>query len=116
VPSESNDFARSVRQSRVLGAMRAAAGGGGIGAVIPGLRLMDAMEGRVRTDLSAIDLYLLSSHLQSDRRVELTEGTVLTASTSSNGAYILLPTGWAGSGDYGGIRSYLASQLSTDAS
>jgi hypothetical protein len=48
--------------------------------------------------------------------VELTEGTVLTASTSSNGAYILLPTGWAGPGDYGGIRSYLAGQLSTDAS
>jgi LCP family protein required for cell wall assembly len=116
VPSESNDFARSVRQSRVLGAMRAAAGGGGIGAIIPGLRLMDAMEGRVRTDLSAIDLYLLSAHLQSDRRVELTEGPVLTAATSSTGAYILLPTGWAGPGDYGGIRSYLASQLSTDAS
>ncbi|MDQ2689258.1 MAG: LCP family protein [Chloroflexota bacterium] len=115
VPSESNDFARSVRQSRVLGAMRAAAGGGGIGAIIPGLRLMDAMEGRVRTDLSAIDLYLLSSHLQSDRRVELTEGPVLTASTSSNGAYILLPTGWAGPGDYGVIRSYLAGELSTDA-
>ena len=38
------------------------------------------MEGRVRTDMSVIDLFLLSSHLSSDRRVELTEGPVLTAS------------------------------------
>ena len=42
----------------------------------PGCALMDAMEGRVRTDLSAIDLFLLSSHLASDRRIELTEGPV----------------------------------------
>ncbi|HET8776660.1 MAG TPA: LCP family protein, partial [Candidatus Limnocylindria bacterium] len=116
VPSEGNDFARSVRQARIMGALREQLGDGGIGSIIPGLRLMDAMEGRVRTDLSAIDLYLLSSHLQSDRRVELAEGPVLTASTSSGGAYILLPTGWTGPGDYAGIRSYLASQLSTDAS
>ena len=44
---------------------------GGIGSILPGLGLMDAMEGRVRTDLSAIDLFLLSSHLASDRRIEL---------------------------------------------
>ena len=76
---------------------------------------MDAMEGRVRTDLSAIDLALLSPHLASDRRVELTEGPVLTATSNSNGAYILVPTGWNGPGDYGGLRAYLSSQLSTDA-
>ena len=116
VPSEANDFARSVRQARIMGAMRQQLGGGGIGSIVPGLRLMDAMEGRVRTDLSAIDLFLLSSHLQSDRRIELSEGPVLTATTNTNGAYILIPTGWTGPGDYGGIRSYLASQLSADAS
>ena len=45
---------------------------------------MDAMEGRVRTDMSVIDLFLLSSHLSSDRRVELSEGPVLTATTNTD--------------------------------
>lgn len=113
--SESNDFARSVRQARILGALREQMGDGGITSIVPGLRLMDAMEGRVRTDLSAIDLALLSSHLSSDRRVELTEGSVLTATSNTNGAYILVPTGWSGPGDYGGLQAYLSNQLSTDA-
>ena len=59
---------------------------------LPGLGLMDAMEGRVRTDMSVIDLFLLSSHLTSDRRVELSEGPVLTATTNTDGQYILMPT------------------------
>ncbi len=115
VVAESNDFARSVRQARVLAALREQFGGGGIGSVVPGLRLMDAMEGRVRTDLSAVDLFLLSSHLSSDRRVELTEGIVLTATTNTNGAYILVPTGWTGPGAYGSLRAHLASELGGDA-
>ena len=115
VPSESNDFARSVRQARILGALREQLGDGGVSSIVPGLRLMDAMEGRVRTNLSAIDLFLLSSHLSSDGRVELSEGPVLTATTNTNGAYILLPTGWSGPGDYGGLRAYLERELSTDA-
>lgn len=109
--SESNDFARSVRQSRVLGALRAKVGDGGLGAIMPGLELMDAMEGRVRTDVSAIDLFLLSSHLDSDRRVELTEDVVLRASTNSIGQYILIPIDWSGPGDYAGVRSYLGREL-----
>jgi LCP family protein required for cell wall assembly len=113
--SESNDFARSVRQARILGALRQELGDGGVTSIVPGLRLMDAMEGQVRTDLSAIDLALLSSHLASDRRVELTEGPVLTATSNSNGAYILVPTGWSGPGDYGGLQAYLSNELSTDA-
>ena len=113
--SESNDFARSVRQARILGALRQELGDGGVTSIVPGLRLMDAMEGQVRTDLSAIDLALLSSHLASDRRVELAEGPVLTATSNSNGAYILVPTGWSGPGDYGGLQAYLSNQLSTDA-
>ena len=112
VPSESNDFARSVRQARILSAMRSKLGDGGVGSILPGLRLMDAMEGRVRTDLSVIDLFLLSSHLGSDRRVELSEGPVLTATTNTNGQYILVPTGWSGPGAYGGLQSYLADELS----
>ena len=109
--AESTDFARSVRQARIIAALRGTIGDGGIGAIVPGLRLMDAMEGRVRTDLSVIDLFLLSSHLSSDRRLELTEGPVLTATTNTIGQYILIPTGWTGPGDYGTIRTYLETEL-----
>jgi len=111
VVSESTDFARSVRQARVLAALRSSVGDGGVGAIGPGLGLMDAMEGRVRTDLSVIDLFLLASHLSSDRRVELSEGPVLTATTNTDGQYILIPTGWTGPGDYAGIQQYLATEL-----
>jgi LCP family protein required for cell wall assembly len=111
VVSESTDFARSVRQARIMGALRGRVGDGGIGAILPGLGLMDAMEGRVRTDLSVIDLYLLSSHLSSDRRVELSEGPVLTATTNTDGQYILIPTGWTGPGSYGSLQAHLTTEL-----
>jgi LCP family protein required for cell wall assembly len=113
VVSESTDYARSVRQARILSALRSKLGDGGISSIIPGLRLMDAMEGRVRTDLSAIDLFLLSSHLSSDRRIELSEGPVLTATTNTLGQYILIPADWSGPGDYGGLRSYLTREMSS---
>jgi LCP family protein required for cell wall assembly len=112
VIAESNDFARSVRQSRILRALRTKLGAGGVGSILPGLSLMDAMEGGVRTNLSALDLFLLSSHLSSDRRIELTEGPVLTATSNTSGQYILIPTGWTGPGDYGGMQAYLADELS----
>ena len=115
VITESNDFARSVRQARILAALRDEMGGGGITAIIPGLRLMDAMEGHVLTDVSVIDLYLLSSHLASDRRVELTEGPVLTATRNTVGQYILVPTGWIGPGSYSTVREHLDRELRTDA-
>jgi LCP family protein required for cell wall assembly len=113
VVSESTDFARSVRQARILSALRSSVGDGGLGAILPGLALMDAMEGRVRTDVSVIDLFLLSSHLTSDDRVELTEGPVLTATTNTDGQYILIPTGWTGPGDYAGIHQYLSGELAS---
>ncbi|MDQ3345444.1 MAG: LCP family protein [Chloroflexota bacterium] len=113
VASESTDFARSVRQARIFSALRKEMGSGGIGSLGPGLGLMDAMEGRVRTDLSAIDLFLLSSHLSSDRRVELSEDVVLTATTNTIGQYILLPVGWTGPGDYGRLQSYLEAELAS---
>jgi LCP family protein required for cell wall assembly len=115
VVSESTDFARSVRQARIMGALRGRVGDGGIGAIMPGLGLMDAMEGRVRTDLSVIDLYLLSSHLSSDERIELSEGQVLTATTNTDGQYILVPTGWTGPGDYASLQAFLSAELAADA-
>ena len=111
VIAESNDYARSVRQARILSALRVKLGEGGVGALMPGLALMDAMEGRVRTDLSAIDLFLLSGHLSSDRRLELTEGPVLTATTNTLGQFILVPSGWTGPGSYGGLQTYIADGL-----
>ena len=69
------------------------------------------MPPQILYDLSAIDLYLLSGHLASDRRVELTEGPVLTATTNTDGQYILIPSDWSGPGDYDGLRSYLATEL-----
>ncbi|MFN2484858.1 MAG: LCP family protein [Candidatus Limnocylindria bacterium] len=111
VPSESSDFARSVRQQQVLSALRAQLGDGGIGSIGPGLRVMDALGEDLRTDMSAIDLFLLSSHVDSDRRVELTEGLILTATTNTIGQYILVVIGSAGPGDYSPLRAYIQGQL-----
>jgi LCP family protein required for cell wall assembly len=111
VVAESTDFARSVRQARVLAALRREMGDGGVASILPGLRLMDAMEGRVLTDVSVIDLFLLSSHLNSDRRVEITDGTILTALTNTIGQYILIPRDWTGPGTYGGFRAFIADGL-----
>lgn len=111
VVQESTDFARSVRQARILGALRTKVGDGGIGAIPAGLGLMDAMEGRMRTDLSAIDLALLAPHLSADRRIELSEGVALTATSNTIGQYILIPIDWTGPGAYGGLRGYLSTEL-----
>jgi len=111
VVEESNDFARSVRQARIISALRGRLGNGGIGAIGAGLGLMDAVEGRVRTDLSTIDLFLLSGHVNGDRRLELREGPVLTATRNTIGQYILVPTGWSGPGSYGSIHAYLEAGL-----
>lgn len=112
VPEEASDFARSVRQQRVLSALRAELGQGGLSSIGPGLQLMDALEGRLKTNLSAVDLFLLSGHINADRRLELTEGEALVASRSSGGAYILLPIGWSGvGGDYASLHRFIADRL-----
>jgi polyisoprenyl-teichoic acid--peptidoglycan teichoic acid transferase len=115
VREESTDFARSARQARVIAGLRAKLGEGGVSSVLPGLQMMDALEGRMTTNLSAIDLFLLSGHLSADRRVELSEGEVLTATTNTIGQYILIPTDWTGPGAYGGLRAYLDRELSAPA-
>lgn len=108
---ESSDFARSERQQRVLAALRAKIGPGGLGSLGPGLAMMDALAGKMKTDLSAIDLYLLSGHLHPDRRIELKEGHVLEATTSTNGQYILVVVGRSSSTDYTPLHKFLAEQL-----
>jgi polyisoprenyl-teichoic acid--peptidoglycan teichoic acid transferase len=112
VQAESTDFARSARQARVIGGLRAKLGEGGITSILPGLRLMDALEGRMTTNLSAIDLFLLSGHLSADRRVEVSDEDVLLATTNTIGQYILIPRDWTGPGAYGGLQAYLQRELS----
>ena len=111
VPAESTDFARSVRQARVIAALRTELGDGGLGSLLPGLRLMDAMEGRILTDLSVVDLALLAPNLSSDRRIDVSDGTILVATTNTDGQYILIPRDWTGPGAYDGFRAYLADEL-----
>lgn len=108
---ESSDFARSVRQQRILGALRSEVGGGGFGSIGPGLAMMDALEGRMKTNLSAIDLFLLSGHLEPDHRIELKEGRILEATSSSTGQYILVVIGRTDGTDYGPLQRYLDRQL-----
>lgn len=111
VPAESSDFARSVRQQRVLVALRAKLGSGGLSSLGPGLAMMDALRGKMKTDLSAIDLYLLSSHLGADRRIELREGVTLEAGRNKLGQYILVVIGRRDGNDYAPLQAYLQAEL-----
>lgn len=111
VPSESSDFARSIRQERVLAALRAKLGGGGIGSLGPGLAIMDALRGQMRTDLSAIDLYLLSGHLRGDRHIQLSEGVILEATSNTIGQYILVVIGRQNDNDYAPLQAFIQAEL-----
>ncbi|HEX2141507.1 MAG TPA: LCP family protein, partial [Candidatus Limnocylindria bacterium] len=111
VPQESSDFARSVRQQRVLSALRSKLGEGGLGSIGPGLAMMDAMEGRMKTNLSAVDLFLLSGHINPDRRLELAEGVILEATSNSIGQYILVVIGRAHGADYAPLQQFIATEL-----
>ncbi len=111
VPAESSDFARSVRQQRVLAALRTKLGSGGLGSLGPGLAMMDALKGQMKTDLSAIDLALLSGHLGADRRIELTEGVILEATSNTIGQYILVVIGRRDGNDYAPLQAYLRAEL-----
>jgi LCP family protein required for cell wall assembly len=110
VSAESSDFARSVRQEQVLSALRDKLGSG-FGSLGPGLGVMDALGGHLRTDLSAFDLFLLSGHMHADRRLELKLGTVLAAGRNSAGSYILFPAAAKTLGDYAPLRKFLATEL-----
>lgn len=110
VPGESSDFARSIRQQRVLAALRTRIGSG-LGSLGPGLALMDALDDRLRTNLSAIDLLLLAGHLTPDRRVELSEGVILEGTRNSIGEYILAVIGRSSGSDYAPLVAFIADAL-----
>jgi hypothetical protein len=65
----------------------------------------------MKTDLSAIDLALLSSHFNPDQRLTLKEGQVLEATTNTDGAYILVVIGRANGSDYAPLQAFLSQQL-----
>jgi LCP family protein required for cell wall assembly len=111
VPGEASDFARSVRQQRVLAALRAKVGASGLGALGPGLAMMDALKGRLHTDLSAIDLFLLSGHLGAARRIELAEDVILQAGRNQLGQYVLLVIGRSSPSDYAPLQAFLRADL-----
>jgi LCP family protein required for cell wall assembly len=110
-PAEVGDFARSVRQQRVLAGLRARLGDGLPGSIGPGLALMDVLSTHLATDLSAIDLALLSGHLSPDRRVELAEGVILEATTTDDGRYVLVVIGRAHGADYAPLHTFIADAL-----
>ena len=110
-PAEAGDFARSIRQQRVLAGLRAKLGDGLPGSIGPGLALMDVLSTHLATDLSAIDLALLSGHLSADRRIELTEGVILQATTTTDGRYVLVVIGRSIGSDYAPLHAYLAAKL-----
>lgn len=107
--AESSDFARSVRQQTVLRAIRAKVNGW---RTLPdGLAVSGALEDHLKTNLGVLDLVMLAGKLDVDRRVELTEGAILQASTNSIGQYILVVIGQATSADYAPLHSYIQEQL-----
>ncbi len=110
VAGESSDFARSIRQQRVLAALRTKIGIG-LGSLGPGLALMDAVQDRLDTNLSAIDLLLLAGHLTPDRRLELSEGLILEGTTNSIGEYILAVIGRTSGSDYEPLHAYIHAGL-----
>ncbi|MBW3632291.1 MAG: LCP family protein [Chloroflexi bacterium] len=109
--AESTDFARSIRQQRVLKALVDEVAGSGIGSLPRALRVMGAVDDHLRTDLSVIDLGLLADRLTADGRIELSEGLVLEATTTTDGQYVLVPIGRTGPTDYEPIHRYLAGAL-----
>ncbi len=110
-PGQSSDFARAKRQQQVLAALQDKLGDGGLSSVGPGLALMDALEGNLKTNLSAFDLFLLSSHMRPDHRIQLREGRILEATNNTIGQYILVVIGREDATDYRPLHRYLDRQL-----
>jgi len=112
VPAESSDFARLVRQQRVLQAIKAEVSGWDT--LSKGLAIADSLEGHLDTDLGVLDLAMLADKLEVDRRVELREGEILQASTNTIGQYILVVVGQHSTNDYRPLREYVLAALAAD--
>lgn len=109
VPAESSDFARSLRQQRVLTAIRAELGGWDT--LSKGLSLADALRDHLHTNVAVLDLGMLAGSLTPDRRIELPEGQILEATTNTIGQYVLVVIGRSGPTDYGPLHEWISGAL-----
>jgi len=109
VQDESSDFARLVRQQRVLEAIRSEISGWEI--LPKGLAVSSALEGHMRTNMSVADLAMLAGRMNPDRRIDLGEDVILRASTNSIGQYILVVIGQATATDYAPLHAYVEAEL-----
>lgn len=113
VVEESSDFARLVRQQRVLEAIRAEVTGW---QTLPkGLALADSLADHLQTNLSVFDLAMLAGKLDVDRRVELREEEILEATTNTIGQYVLVVSGRSASDDYVPLHQFLSAALKAEA-
>jgi len=106
---EASDFARLVRQQRVLQAIKAEISG--TDALTKGFALADALSGHLRTNLSVLDLAMLVGELDIERRIELLEGETIMATTNTIGQYVLVPIGATDSDDYEPLHDYVGAAL-----
>jgi polyisoprenyl-teichoic acid--peptidoglycan teichoic acid transferase len=109
VVEESSDFARSLRQQRVLSAIKAEVTGWQ--ALPRGMALADSLGGHLHTNLPVFDLAMLAGELTPDRRVELSEGDILEATTNTIGQYVLVVIGRRSPTDYAPLHEYLSAEL-----
>jgi len=109
--SESSDFARSVRQQRVLSAVSAKLTGAGPAGLPSIFNVMDAADEQIRTNMSVIDLGLFAMNSDPDRRLELAEDEILQASTTTDGQYVLVVIGRSGPSDYQPLQSFIRERL-----
>jgi polyisoprenyl-teichoic acid--peptidoglycan teichoic acid transferase len=109
VREESSDFARLVRQQRVLEAIRSEMRG--LDVLPKALAVSEALEGHMRTNMSVADLAMLAGKLDPDRRIDLPEDVILRASTNSIGQYVLVVIGQVSPTDYRPLHAYVRSEL-----
>jgi LCP family protein required for cell wall assembly len=105
-PKESSDFARSVRQQRVLISLKDRVSVWGVE------DMTEALDGHLHTNLSVLDLGMLAGRIDVDRRIELGEEEAIEATTNTIGQYILVPIGRTSSSDYAPLHQFVEAELS----
>ena len=105
VPEESSDFARLVRQQRVLQAIKAEVTDW---QTLPrGIAVAESLTGHLRTNLAVLDLAMLAGKLDVDNRLELAEDVILAATVNTIGQYILVVIGQSATTDYTPLHEFI---------
>jgi LCP family protein required for cell wall assembly len=105
VPEESSDFARLVRQQRVMQAIKAEVTGW---QTLPrGMAVAESLTGHLRTNLPVLDLAMLAGKLDVDNRLELAEDVILDATVNTIGQYILVVIGQSSTTDYSPLHEFI---------